>query len=70
MLVLSRNLNEEIIIGGNIRVKIIAIRGGRVRLGIQAPDDVRVRRSELELTIADYQEEREAEFAAIESRAA
>ncbi len=48
MLVLSRRCNEELVIDGGIRVKVLEVRGGVVRLGISAPDSVRVLRSELE----------------------
>ena len=47
MLVLSRKLNEEIIIGGDIRVKILEISGNRIRLGISAPNHVPVLREEI-----------------------
>lgn len=47
MLCLTRKLDEEIVIGGNVRIKIIEITCGRVRLGIIAPDDVRVMRAEV-----------------------
>lgn len=47
MLVLSRKWNEEIIIAGNIRVKILEISGNRVRLGVSAPDEVPVLREEI-----------------------
>lgn len=47
MLVLSRKPNEEIVIAGNIRVKILEIKGNRVRLGISAPEDVAVHRQEV-----------------------
>jgi carbon storage regulator len=47
MLVLSRRLGEEIIIDGNIRVKVVAVQGNRVKLGIVAPDDVAVHREEI-----------------------
>jgi carbon storage regulator len=47
MLVLSRKIGEEIVIGDNIRVTVVAIRGNQVRLGISAPDDVSIHRSEL-----------------------
>lgn len=47
MLVLSRKLGESIRIADQIVVKIVQIRGGRVRLGIQAPESVRIRRDEL-----------------------
>lgn len=47
MLVLTRKLGEEIIIGDGIRVQIVAIDGHRVRLGFSAPPDVRIYRQEL-----------------------
>ena len=47
MLVLSRKLNEEIVIDGHIRVQILEIRGGRIKLGIVAPANVNVRRGDL-----------------------
>jgi carbon storage regulator CsrA len=47
MLVLSRKVNEEIIIGENIRVFVVRIAGNRVRLGITAPDDVKITRAEV-----------------------
>jgi len=46
MLVLSRKLGETILIGNNIRLTIVAIRGNQVRLGFTAPTDVRIRRQE------------------------
>lgn len=47
MLVLSRKLNEQILIDGNIRITVVGIRGNQVRLGIQAPDSVKIFRAEL-----------------------
>jgi carbon storage regulator len=47
MLVLSRKLNEKIQIGGGIVITIVSVKDRRVRLGIQAPDDVTILRSEL-----------------------
>jgi carbon storage regulator len=47
MLVLTRLIGEEIVIGENIRVKVVAVKGHRVRLGITAPLSVIVRREEL-----------------------
>lgn len=46
MLVLSRKPAEAIRIGDDIIVKVIAIRGGQVKLGIEAPQGVRVVRTE------------------------
>jgi len=47
MLVLTRRLNEEIIIDGNIRIVITAISGEKVRIGVSAPPSVRVDRAEV-----------------------
>ena len=46
MLVLSRKLNEAIVIGENIVVTVIDIRGDKIRLGIEAPRHVAVHRRE------------------------
>jgi carbon storage regulator len=53
MLVLSRKTNERIVIDGNIEVVIVAVRGGCVKLGIQAPPSVPVHRAEVQQRIAD-----------------
>ncbi|MEJ7590490.1 MAG: carbon storage regulator CsrA [Planctomycetaceae bacterium] len=47
MLVLTRNCGEVIIIGDGIRVEVLDTKGGRVRLGITAPRNVSVHRSEV-----------------------
>jgi carbon storage regulator CsrA len=47
MLVLTRKLGEEVVIGDNIRLTVVAIRGDRVRLGITAGADVLILRAEL-----------------------
>jgi len=47
MLVLSRQRDESIIIGDNIVVTIVDIRGDKVRLGIDAPTEVPVHRREV-----------------------
>lgn len=47
MLVLSRKIEEAIVIGDNIRITVISIQGDRVRLGIAAPRDVAVDRQEI-----------------------
>jgi carbon storage regulator len=47
MLVLTRRLNETLVIEGGIRVTVLAVKGDRVRLGIQAPPDVRIDRAEI-----------------------
>src|SRR5262249_9795174 len=46
MLVLTRRIDEEIIIGDDIRVTVLAIQGNTVRLGFTAPRSVRIMRPE------------------------
>ena len=64
MLVLSRKKNESIIIDDKIVITVIEIRGDKVRLGIEAPREVAIHRSEVrdaiaasEVAIAQIQEE-------------
>jgi carbon storage regulator len=52
MLVLTRKSTEEIRIGSDITVKVIAIRGGQVKLGIDAPRGIRVSRVERAAIVA------------------
>lgn len=47
MLVLSRKLNQEIRIGDNLVIKVVAIKGGQVRLGFVCPKDVTILREEV-----------------------
>jgi len=47
MLVLSRQKDESIIIGDNVEVTIVDVRGDKVRLGITAPKDIPVHRREV-----------------------
>ena len=47
MLVLSRKVGEQIQIGDDIRVTVVRIAGGGVRIGIEAPDEMPVFRQEL-----------------------
>jgi carbon storage regulator len=47
MLILSRKINEKIMIGDDISVSIIEIRGDQVRLGVSAPKTVKVFRQEV-----------------------
>jgi carbon storage regulator len=47
MLVLSRKANESIQIGPDVVITVVRVQGDRVRIGIEAPADVRISRSEL-----------------------
>ncbi|MCO6455770.1 MAG: carbon storage regulator [Pirellulaceae bacterium] len=53
MLVLTRKMNERIQIGNHVTVTILRIKGNTVRVGIEAPRDVRVVRGELPRVIED-----------------
>lgn len=47
MLVLSRKLNEKIVINGNIVITVVKMDRNQVRIGIEAPNDVSVYREEI-----------------------
>jgi len=47
MLVLTRKVNQSIIIGEGVEVVVLEVRGEQVRLGIKAPRDVTVHRKEI-----------------------
>ncbi len=47
MLILSRKVNEEILIGQDITVMVVELRGDKVRLGIEAPEEMEVDRKEV-----------------------
>ena len=53
MLVLSRKPTESIVIDGQIIVTLMEIRGNRVQLGIEAPREIRVVRTELTVAVDD-----------------
>lgn len=47
MLVLSRKHGESLVIGRDLEIRVLSVQGERVKLGITAPEDVRVMRREL-----------------------
>jgi carbon storage regulator len=47
MLVLSRKLGEKICIGENIRITVVDVERGKIRLGIEAPREIPIFRQEL-----------------------
>lgn len=55
MLVLSRKRDESIVINDNITITVVEIRGDKVRLGIQAPREVPIHRSEIHAAIQNEQ---------------
>jgi carbon storage regulator len=61
MLVLTRRPGESIVVGQNIIITVIEIKGGQVRIGIDAPREVQVHREEV------YEQVRQENIAAIAS---
>ena len=53
MLVLSRKLDEEIVLGSDISIKVIDINKGVVKLGIEAPKSMQILRGELKKDVED-----------------
>jgi|TARA_A100001011_G_scaffold222862_1_gene230829 carbon storage regulator len=47
MLVLSRKAEESMYIGDDIKITVLDIRGGQVRIGITAPEDIKIHREEV-----------------------
>lgn len=47
MLVLTRKSGESIVIGDDVVITVLEIRGGQVRLGVEAPREVTIHRSEV-----------------------
>jgi carbon storage regulator len=47
MLVLTRKIGERIMIEPGIEISIVEVRGGKVRIGVKAPRDIRVDRAEV-----------------------
>ena len=47
MLILTRNQNESVIIDDEIRITVLSDKHGRVKLGIEAPEDVEIWREEI-----------------------
>ncbi|TIC79020.1 carbon storage regulator CsrA [Nocardioides sp. GY 10127] len=67
MLVLSRRVGESVVIGDNVTVTVLEIRGDVVRIGIDAPRSVAVNRAEL---LAELESSNQAAAAASEEQVA
>jgi len=63
MLVLTRRVGEQIIIDENIRLEVLEVRGGKVRLGLEAPPSVRIDRMEIHHKRAEQPVRRQAALA-------
>ena len=61
MLVLTRKTQEKIQIGDDITVTIVRIKGGSVRIGIEAPDNIPISRGELTKVFAEFRDAEQSE---------
>ncbi len=57
MLILTRRVGETLIIGDNVSVTVLGVKGNQVRLGVNAPKDVSVHREEIYLRIQQEKED-------------
>ena len=53
MLILTRKISETVMIGDSVTVTVLGIKGGQVRLGINAPKNISVHREEIFLRIKE-----------------
>lgn len=56
MLILTRRVGEKLMIGDNIGIRVLGIKGYQVRLGIEAPKEVGVHREEIYIKICQEKE--------------
>lgn len=64
MLILTRRVGESVMIGDEVTVTVLGVKGNQVRLGVNAPRNVAVHREEIYQRIADEQPETAAADAA------
>lgn len=53
MLILTRTTGEELMIGDDVKIKVLGVKGNQVRLGIDAPKEIAVHRREIYDRIAE-----------------
>jgi carbon storage regulator len=61
VLILTRKVGESIMIGESVEVKVLGLRAGQIKIGIEAPKDVQVHREEIyQRILAEEESERRA----------
>jgi carbon storage regulator len=68
MLILTRKVHESLMIGDDVRVTILEVKGTQVRIGVSAPKDVAVHREEIYKRIQDVQPSSDEESSEGEKR--
>jgi carbon storage regulator len=56
MLILTRRMGETLVIGDNIEVTVLCIKGGQIRLGVAAPKEISIHREEIHKRIKKEKE--------------
>jgi carbon storage regulator len=59
MLILTRRVGEKLVIGENVTVTVLGVKGNQIRIGIDAPPEVKVHREEIFQRILKEREELE-----------
>ena len=65
MLILTRRNGESLIIDDQIKVTVLAIKGGQIRLGINAPKEITIHRNEVYLQIQEEEKEKQKEASVV-----
>ncbi|CUB05755.1 MULTISPECIES: carbon storage regulator CsrA [Marinomonas] len=61
MLILTRRVGETLMVGDEVSVTVLGVKGNQVRIGINAPKDVSVHREEIYLRIQKEQDDQNSE---------
>lgn len=59
MLILTRKANESLLIGDDVEITVLSVRGGQVKLGVKAPKEITVHRQEIYQRIQDAKQPNE-----------